>query len=415
MAVLQIGRVGVDADIDRISGFRESSTWTSDEGHQIEITGFIRSTSLANTNAIRTELLATVDYGAVIPVTWTQDPTIDGWYYLRAANVDGAAETRSLDGAGFYGFNLTLARLGGKDEVNFQSKFTGNVLTNKKETAGTPISDATAAPYWCLPLSFIHVDGVTSVSLDQRESEDGNIRVWRDMTRSDAPTWAIAPTDYYDGAARIKTSGVTRAGYHTGADAITDWELSNGLVKLTSTGSNLDLDLGVYDGATWDPDKTFLLREGGSNHWTRSKFSILRNDPEACAVRLYGYRGAATRWLAIDLQLRRGSHFVTAFASCGSSGGVWHLYLNEAGTLESTHEIVIESNTTTNGHDYFVGMATEDGGGQRTTSTTKVQGTGHSVVLGAEVNRPASDADSVANMTLQYLGWITERVTPLRA
>jgi hypothetical protein len=411
MAVLQVGRVGVDAEINMVAGFSEAS---SKDGREVRLTGFIKSGSLAETQAIRTELLATVNSG-VIPITWTEDPTINGFYHLSEVNIDGAAETRSLTGAGFLGFSLTARHVGNESNITFQSRFTGNLLANN-----SGLESGDGETYWAPPV------GATSVRINTnspvpRTTSDGEIVAYRDIDRDFNHTYQVSPANYYLGGAYVKVGGYTRAGLVAPND-VGDWELGNGLIRATPyVNTQFDLDIDVYDGSTWDALPNRLrIRRSTVNVLNPKVVSILHNTPEMCAVRIVGELATepAEQW-TMDLQVRRGSRIITGIMS-NPNAQQGRTYFDVAGddvvpdgggtpttigsrdqATSSGNRAVVYSATATTFDDTAMSVLTNPNP--------------HHFAVGAEVDYPQVDGDGehAKDLALQYVAWISEVSTPI--
>ena len=405
MAVLTIGRVGLDpVTVDDPTGIRVRSRRGS---RIVTIAGDLAAASLADTLALRDELAATVDATKSVPVTWTGDSRLDGFWIPRAA----AMSVESLQASGWVPFDMDLEFVGTSADVQMQSVITAAVRSNAHGV------DASEAEFWlALPTGWDQFDdGQVAPTFLTRSGVDA-VTVVRDVATSTHPTWGIAPANALKGAATIKVSGYVRAGLSC-PNSPDNWELSNGLVRVTPNGTSLRWDVATHDGTQWDSAKTWRLFVGGSEitgSW--SAISILRNDPEACAIRL------VRRTLTFDFLLRRGSRYVelivTRYAQAASMKVV--KATAEAGTsitpTGATSAVAVRATSNdADGNRYVLGSAlahTQDltNGGITWSNITTVD-----CFIGAEVGGlSAASGDTAADLALQYLGWVGERVVAVR-
>ena len=123
MAILTIGRVGLDVELNHPSELSESR---SIDSREFMLRGFIRSTSVELTKYLRNELLE--QQGQVVAVTYSLDSHFDAFYLLAESRIE-SMETSYLR-RGLFLFEVSLFRIGASARVEFQSNITGTVLEN---------------------------------------------------------------------------------------------------------------------------------------------------------------------------------------------------------------------------------------------------------------------------------------------
>lgn len=380
-------------------------------GEQLTLRGDCLSTSLAATKAIGRELLSLADYAhTVIPVTWSEDSDLDGFYRLTGAQVD----TRSLNDKGFLPFTLQLERFGSSADVAVQSVIVGTSLTND-----VGITEGETVPFHALPPGFYSYDISTSPSNLTRTADDGSVRVFYGIDFTVDPVWSIDPADYYTSAAYITTGGYLRAGRKV-ANSPTSFELGNHLVKVApgSGGTAGQLVVSHYDGSSWD-SKSWRVGYGATTTYVTADWStlaIFRNDAEAVTIRLVSTRGTSGA-VTLDLTIRRGSRFLSGVLSVPQASAVrLQTVTNETGstftpTGASAGFGVRADANDAGGNRYIIGAPNTTSKGavgyiERASSTMPF-------LLGLEVGGTgAATGDTADDLSLQYLGAVTEKVYP---
>lgn len=409
MSQMTIGRVGGDVALDDPETVSETA---GRGGRNITFEGTLLGATLADTLALRDELQATIEAGAVIPITWVEDPRIDGYY--RPAG--GSTRIRSLNDRGFLEFTFSAERIGTAVDLLFRSILVSTIRSNAHG-----VTAAEAEPFHAPPGGHRIYSGL--IGNITRVSEDGDIVVWRDIADT-RPTWSSTPADHLKGAARITTGGYVRAG-KTIQNNSTDWTLENGLIRVSPNVANGRLDVEHYDGIAWQT-KVWQIEVAGGSEFSRWDWvTILRNDPEECVIRLenqrvVGVTPAGGRDL-LDLRLRRGSRFVEGRLSRSGSGTLKvRLTTAEAGTAVTPTgaSSVVAVRATANdaqGDRYIVGSPiahTQDlvNGGVSQSAVTALP-----FFIGAAVDGSLAQAgDTPEDLALQYLGHVAESIIPVR-
>jgi hypothetical protein len=423
MAGLTVGRVGLDVELGNPAEWRDN---ISQDGWDTIIAGYLRSSSMANTQALRKELLA--QNGRLIALTYTLDDTLDGYYVQTSARVETIPV--SFRGVGLFPFEVGLRRLGGESDVEFQSLITPLTLDNKYG-----LVDAEVKPFHAPALSAPLADAVYAVSGSvtkiARVSEDGtmNVYVFTGLPTSDI-SWSADPDDYYLGGCSLTVDGYVRAGLQI-PNTPGSWQMSNGLVRVSPGGGGTSdgrLDVAHYDGSQWDAAKSWEVGTATGRVATWRYISCLRNDPEMVAIRLRVVATivSATSW-TLDLALRRGSRFVTGLLSYSGAQQDMKVVLEtpeSGGTSGMTPPGatgpmgVRASGNDAAGNRYVVGSV-----GNLTDYDTNggiTRGSPHQTQLmdffiGSEVGGTGAAANDVAaQLCLQYAGWISETVRASR-
>jgi hypothetical protein len=168
-----------------------------------------------------------------------------------------------------------------------------------------------------------------------------------------SPRWGCEVGDYLDGRARILSVGYERVGVGQAVDA-DDWELSNTLVRVRPLLSGGTLEIASYTDSGWRP-KAWWVDVGGTQIARFEAATILRNDPEACVLRLTEHRATVGR-AVLDLTLRRGSRIVEGYLQRGDSGTL-AVYLAGAEAMTDSTSYMVATANDSAGNRATIGSA----------------------------------------------------------
>lgn len=408
MAVLTIGRVGLDVELPHPSEWSESAR--IDSGREIAIRGFLLAADSAQTSALRTELLEQM--GKLTPVTYTLDPLLNGFYILTETRIDSLPV--SYRGRGVYPFEVLLYRVGSDSRTELQSLLTAATVTN---------SHSITAQYWhATPPAALAYNVGSGAPLEKtRTTEDGAIAVYLDIPAQSDPTWSVAPGSYYGGAARLYTAGRLRAGQDF-TNTAADWSLENGLIRIrpvpyqgTSTG---ELDLYVWSSG-WSSNIRWKILWSGTTKIPKWHYmTCIRNDPEVVVIRLV--RDAETSPPSafqhqLDLTLRRGAPYVSCYYKY-TGGASTHAVARDSVDAATGATGYIKDTGTISGHRWVLGTPqahTQDTTNGKITPTVSSQY--FKFWIGAAVSDAADGSGhGPADIAKQYMGWVGETVRAVR-
>lgn len=341
MAVLTIGRAfdGIDVYPAELSWSGESLTIT---GNVLIPTGTSNADDVLAATRDRVAALVGNEDEEVVPVTYSVDSTIDGYYRVESAQIGYPLHTQVTNGAPF---QVQLTRFGGGSMPQVELYTVQGARANSHSITTTTLSGSTdyyrqhvpaaSVDFWC---------GVQSTSVATRVTASGGLTSWTTMglPSSFVSSYTVAPGDYYDGACEIRTAyGSATSQLVTGRFAPRSFDgmiLSNGLVRAFLHPSvDTAFELEVYDGSQWENLASGVGWRiehdygGGSSHsWDLSTASvqILVNRPERCTIRLVMAEAATVAQFGrvwIDLTVRRGETHVGGTVrsdTMGSLGGV---------------------------------------------------------------------------------------------
>lgn len=406
MAILTIGRIGLDVTLSDPQGFDER---TDGEQVSLSIRGQIKNAStLAQAQAVKEELLAQV--GRVVPVTYTTDSAINGFYVLTSASVNTDRQYAPYSNY-LFPFTAELARI---DSPTWELAYTGGLMPNAHTIAATADKGMLA-----IPVTFTWAADPSGATTSAVLSCDGDdVRIYYALDPGDSgPEYAIAPGDFYDAACEVWVDSRLRAGSNRRLPAFTTVRLNNYLVRVdVGTGvAGGDIDIAHYADGAWQTAKTYNLRwEGvaGENSGWVDCF-IVRNDPEEVSVQFVKPR-ATIGYLAMTITLRRGwrTVLVTLFTDGAIDCGVNRKSAEAATALTvgaSTYGIVATA-ADGNGDKYLIlspqALTTVD---LATTAGVETSGNAGQVFLGISlvVNSAAPDTGAAqADLVDQFFNWL---------
>jgi len=336
----------------------------------------------------------------IVPVTWSADTDLDGFYRVLSATttpIDVHLVTFTMNGS------ILLQRVGGGyARANVETAVSLSVRTNGVGVVDTEPDGITD---WRIRDAPAY-GGVVGVAAGiTRLTEDGNIRVALD-TADFAPVVAstvLAPTDFYRAAATIEVSlGGTWypvANDQAPAGMAGNWRITNGLVRFTPSSTNVgDLKIEVYDTSAWvtmetelrygqDSSGTFSqpTSEGGfftgydqenaEVEWVEPH--IIRNDRDTVIL---GFQRAAGYFQTLRLDA---AHYFAEFRSTIGSGFVHAIQSRSAwvsgglgATAPFSYDPGISSNSNDGNGNRLCLLYTDDG------SWTKYSGSPQGIYVG---------------------------------
>jgi hypothetical protein len=253
--------------------------------------------------------------------------------------------------------------------------------------------------------------GASTPSIVNRPTPDGTMPVFTGISGTvNSVRYQCDITDYGKGRVMVKSDGRERAGIGVSLGS-TNWELSNGLLRLTARASGFSL--AYYSGGVWETARDWNFLADGGVVAVPTAVSVLRNDYEQVTLRLMWNRTPSGRVVA-DVTLRRGSHFVE-FVMKSNTATTFELRraTNEAGT--SASGFVRATSNDAQGDRYVVGSSRTFTANLGTGGLSKASTTRLDVMLGIEINGTTAIAgDTGADLMAQYLGSPTQVVLAVR-
>lgn len=356
----QLGRAGL-ATASGGDGFTIRCGEWSQEGDEVRCGGVIRGSdfsSLADWKAARAQLAGyhlNVDE-PVVPVTWTEDPSVDGFYRVQSVKVESEATGRlraNADGAELaVRWSAELVRVPGFTAPLFEVVCNGADRTNTHGLTGNG--------WVAIPAASISRSYPTATADTFAAVTTSSFFIEADALYDDTVKFAVTPANHYNAAAFLTVDDSVVTGTQIAND--TGWELSNGLVRVKAASNANQITVGVRNsGATAYDDKDYRFGyydteareigyDGSSTRDSWTAPTVLRNSPECVSVRLHlsitginqfdaggALTGLNSTSVFLDLTVRRGAFWVEGrFANDAGDGvtsklGVWRS-ATEAGT-----------------------------------------------------------------------------------
>lgn len=336
--------------------------------------------------------------GEVVPLVWVGPAEITGYYLLREA------EVATISAAGRFPCRLSLEYVGSSNDLRFESRLVGAVQANDYSIAA---ADENHAP----PIGASY-EPAHSSSFVREVAYIGDITVFEDLTLPTTKRWAVAPANYYDGAATIRRKDALypEQGPISGVKAqnfgVEDIELDNGIVRFAIYGGAPLFE--AWDGTAWRNQPLGLGVESEAPVFQR--VAILHNRPERCVLSYQAPESPSGV-----------SHLEVALVR-GERGFRCRLTRDLAGTLAASTGVAstFTSNrmvrTTADGNGHKVILATLE-----TVSTTAATGTiakASDTLLdfyAAVELSGAGSGNTAADLGAQYVAGVSESVRAVEA
>lgn len=271
------------------------------------------------------ELIASLaDSDEPVPFTATTQAWMSGWYHIRTAQarVETHGTTRRVS------WLLDVERVGeGDSDSQLEATLTGvDPRTNDHSiVAGEPwhaVPADAVAPYY----------GTGSPGTVTRTTAAGDVTVHRDVPAATPCRYLLAPADALVGQAQVSMGGYAMVGRSGIPSDPTDWELTNGLLRIRQSSTEA-FQLAIRDSGAWASELDWRVTIGGTALGVPDAIQVLRNDIPMAAVRLVWENNQLRHEL--DLALRRGAHHA-AFVLRSSASSTHALEVNDGAASAGT-------------------------------------------------------------------------------
>jgi len=359
---------------------------------------FPRSHDGAVARVRRTEEDLLTSLHTFVPILFSQKSDLDGFYFVNDVNI---TTTEWVGEARFFDWELQLEGLGADNTIDIESKLGAAVRQNNFANTGD---------IWHAPSigAYAYATGTTSPSgTVSRTSTDGTVTVYRDVPATADPLWGIAANSYLLGRSRVLVDGFERSGSNIRITP-TNWEINNGLVRVTPLTSNGMLSISTWGGTAWESKAWHIARGGTTTSLGNPEAAtVIRNDIERCTIRLVKTNTAGRTY--VDLTLRRGSRFVEVYvqASVANTLGIY-LHTVETATNVIASGYIHAAADDANGNRYIAGTS-------KTSTYTTNQGfsKASAIFLDAFIGHihngaAAATGDAAADLMEQYIGATSE-------
>ncbi len=299
---LTIGRVGTD-------GLLGEASTVSVQGDTVTLKGTAKGlVSLAAWRLLRDQLRGlTGPDEPVVPMTSSNDPSLNGFYTVANAQVDTMPDAQH---GLWLNWEVDLTRVPDVDLPVVDSLLVGGYRAYAA-SLGTPLASSAVTPWWTVSNRTLSTSqGGTS---DGTTSDDGDSMCTVTLPTgvlTEVVSWEIAAEDWYASGCRLETKLGSVFHPIMGRYGQVD-RINNGLISLTlptaSGASGAALDLAAYKASTgWSAGKRFNVYNVDSILST----SITVNTPWMVAVTLrcgVTLGGAIPTSVTMDIILRRGA------------------------------------------------------------------------------------------------------------
>lgn len=331
---LTVGRVGIDVPTMVPAQWNQS-------GDRISIAGQLTANNSVGAALLRQQLAGYVgnDDEPVVPVTWAEDPTVDGYYRVLSTSV--ASRPASLY-SNLWDFAIELERVAdGWRRSGFES-----VLTSAWAANAAGRASSNAKRWLAFPTTLTDINHSPRTI---RYGADGNVAI---LEPSTFPVrWGIAPADYYSNAATLRVGGGVVVGDQIDSASPYGWVLSNGVMEVRLAS---ELEAGIANrgdlairwrlASGWSAWKGFRISTNDSGPPLMSyatSVRVIRNSPAEVAIRITAVNGQAGSFVTVrhgyDLSLRRGSDTLAIVARVATFAHQWrlHRFVTEAASQVS--------------------------------------------------------------------------------
>lgn len=325
MGILQIGRVGTDTDwsldVSELAG----------DGDRLSLSGSVMVGAVAQPAArvahIRDQIRGLVNNPdePVVPVTWTEDTAINGFYRVESASCE-MTPVSLVGGLGSWRVDLTRVSASSAPLIESWISFGGPIPHGwAAYTAGdcSHWLPSTAYGYWgssagaawslASTLPRVTSDGQTMYRAGPGAITAATVYTVRNE-------WAVPTGDWLDGAAAIEvepgSGGVWApvvgrqipASFHA-----IGWRLSNGIIRVSPlVGGSWRVSVWDSAGAAWENNDFTLSGNSFAGTFTAvEQVAVVRNSPEEVAVKCVLRPTTSIGVNTVDVVLRRGDLMAT--------------------------------------------------------------------------------------------------------
>lgn len=316
---MTIGPVGLDIPL-RVP---TTGRWSGDT---LSVAGSFGAQSTTNPTidrVLRSQFQGLAAYvGEVVPVTFGGTPELDGWYMLDRPQISTSDASFAH---GVFDWSCELERVRSSATVQQELRLLGAGRTNSH-------SLTTVRRGWFSPgvntfgtmMDYDYQD--TDFQSFFRSGSDGAMPVIIDTTIStynlydNTARWWVAPEYYHSGGCLITVQADNGTYYRVVGTEIqnkpTKWAIGNTLVSVigsTTTGV-AEFSMIWHDGTSWESYKTLRMVKNSSyddlDYVNPVLVQIMRNDVDACAIRVVYAAIGGQRTHTLDIAVKRGARHV---------------------------------------------------------------------------------------------------------
>lgn len=393
-------------------------------GDRLDVGGWFFGTDLNQAKVLREQLIGLDgnEDEPDVPVTWTYDTKIDGYYTIKSVAVSHIMGVAYEDFK--FQYAMTLQRVQGGYalplcEVAASATLRTNAVsvTTGIGHVGVPLTSTFRAARFSdgqianMFGSLARVSATGSVVLASLNTADPSFV---------AATFSALPGDYYDGAALIEQS-VAGTYYPVVGNQISNvignlMRIGNGLVRATFHTDGV-ITSEIFDGTVWESSTSFSLLDNATNTWlAEGGWRILRNDAAGCTIRTSASSDANDYPQTVTLHVERGRMMFEIFvdnmfyAVASQTDIAWSLQLR-ANTVTPATALtggIRQTSNNAQGHRWIMmspHAVTNDLVNGRITIAAQSAPLIAQFGLGWELNGSASTStETAAQIAVQYFG-----------
>lgn len=326
-----LGRVGVGTSLGGDGLVIPDPFEVQQQGRQISMAGYYRAASAVEAVWVRDQILgldpANNPDETAVPMTFT-DTNLNGYYSITSASASIPRGSLGSGGLLHVDWSISAERAvswrRSRVELPTTYAFVTNVMGGGLTTADILHAYPALAEVYAYPSN-------TNSSAANRVGEHGDVQLgYFDATGSSSQgtgvgSYSIAPANFYAASCKIDHNMTDGSGRRNiigrrDIDDLTRVRLSNGLVRV-DVGPATDVNVSWYVSGVWESGSIFQFSNAGSNTVTFTDAVILKNSPEECTLRLYGYFASLSRGntATVDITIRRGHRIAWFYASANWS------------------------------------------------------------------------------------------------
>lgn len=262
-------------------------------GRRVSFRVDIEGSDIYGMQALRQQLAGLVDNRdeEVVPFTWSEDSSLDGFYRVVSVDVP-SADTMLVNGY-IPEVTVELEAIGGNAAVPWVEIMGTYVVRTNSHSITT--ADPTVLLPYAATLQAVKILGSSGGNLAQsgpQTTETGDLVTYQLSTSYGSQFtagFAVAPADAYDGAVKLEVdlngTWYPLVGRNIGMVAGNDLRLNNGIVRVTfHTDHKITMER--WYGGSWLTAKEFKLRSAGGYVFAQTGYwVVLRNSPECCIIK----------------------------------------------------------------------------------------------------------------------------------
>lgn len=398
-STVQVGRIVLREDRD--TSLRPDPT---NGGLSVSLTGQQSNPGLTSAQVDQMAADIRASTGMLVPVVFTEKTNLNGYYTV--GDWSTAQSKYVSEAVNLAPWTMSLTLLGSDNEVDIESRLGG------AQTRSNGYALSTGERWHCPPGgAYAYFTAATVPSVVSRTGSDGALKVYRSITYGVYPRWGCPVASYGLGRVRFLSTAIERTGTDLPVD-VTNWELSNSLVRVKPLASSGVLEISAWTGGAWQT-KNYDVLANAATLGTFDSANLIQNDYHRVTVRLTKSVTALGR-VTVDVTLRRGSRFAELYMQSSSSTTLKLVRASaEAGTQAANSTYIRATAADGAGNKYVVASAATYTADTANGGLSKAGVVALDAMVGVEI-ASAPSGDVATDLYNQYLGAPSELVAAVR-